>query len=361
MALLALKDINFGFGGPMLLDRINLQIERGERICLVGRNGTGKSTLLKLLNGDLTPDSGTLTRTQALKTAFLPQEVPADLTGSIYDVVAGGVPHHASLLMEYQNLASSLEASYNEACFDRIHHIQHELEAAGAWAFHHQIRMVISRMDLDPEADCAVLSAGMKRRTLFARALVAEPDILLLDEPTNHLDIESILWMEDFILRYVKTLLFVTHDRAFLKKLATRILELDRGRLFSYACDYGTFLKRRQAVLEAEENQNDLFDKKLSQEEAWIRQGIKARRTRNEGRVQALIKMREAFQARRGKIGNVKLQIQEAERTGKLVIEAKGVTFAFEELPWSGILPPSSCGGTRWESSGPTGPARPPC
>ncbi|MBI5582572.1 MAG: ATP-binding cassette domain-containing protein, partial [Deltaproteobacteria bacterium] len=197
----------------------------------------------------------------------------------------------------------------------------------------HRIETILSQTHLPPDVQFADLSAGLKRRTLFARALAREPDILLLDEPTNHLDIETILWLEAFILRYVKTLLFVTHDRAFLKKIATRVLELDRGRLFSYDCDYETYLQRRQAVLEAEELENGRLDKKLSQEEAWIRQGIKARRTRNEGRVQALLRMREARQARRGKLGNVKLRLQDAEKTGKLVIEAKNVSLAFGETP----------------------------
>ncbi|MBN1548360.1 MAG: ATP-binding cassette domain-containing protein, partial [Syntrophaceae bacterium] len=261
MSILSLKDVSFGFGGPLLLERINLQIERGERICLVGRNGTGKSTLLKILNGDLMPDNGNLTRAQGLKTAFLPQEVPADLKGSIYDVVAGGVPHHADLLSEYQRLTSSLEASYNEALLGRINHIQFDLEAAGAWEFHHQIRMVISRMDLDPEADCTVLSAGLRRRVLMARALVTEPDILFLDEPTNHLDIEAILWTEQFLLRTIKTLVFVTHDRAFLKQLATRIVEIDRGVLTSFPGSYDRYLSCKEALLDNEAKQNEEFDK----------------------------------------------------------------------------------------------------
>ena len=359
MALIALKDISCGFGGPLLLEQINLQIERGERICLVGRNGTGKSTLLKLLNGDLIPDSGTLTRTQGLRTAFLPQEVPADLTGSIYDVVAGGVPHHANLLREYQRFASSPEASYNEACFEQINHIQHELEAAGAWAFHHQIRMVISRMDLDPDADCAVLSAGMRRRVLMARALVTDPDILFLDEPTNHLDIDAILWMEQFLLRSIKTMVFVTHDRAFLKQLATRIIEIDRGSLISFPGNYDRYISRKEELLENEENRNAEFDKVVQREETWLRQGVKARRTRNEGRVRALLAMREEVARRRARAGNVRLLQQEAERSGKMVIEVKDLDYAYENLPIIrdftftlmrgdkvGIIGPNGCGKT---------------
>ena len=297
MALIGVRDLCWGFSQPPLLENITFQIEKGERLCLLGRNGEGKSTLLKLLNGEILPDSGEIWRQQGLTVAALDQVVPREFEGTVFEVVAGGRgPNGATL--------------------------------AGT----HRIETILSRTQLSPEAKFADLSAGLKRRTLFARALASEPDILLLDEPTNHLDIETILWMESFILRQVKTLLFVTHDRAFLRNMATRVLELDRGRLFSYDCDYGTYLERRQAALEAEETQNGLFDKKLSQEEAWIRQGVKARRTRNEGRVQALIRMREAHRARREKPGKVKLRLQEAERSGKLIIEAKGVSFTYGEI-----------------------------
>ncbi len=359
MALLALKDVSFGFGGPPLLERINLQIERGERICLIGRNGAGKSTLLRILNGDLMPDSGTLSRTQGLRTAFLPQEVPADLPGSIYDVVAGGVPHHASLLMEYRHLAVRLEKSYDESCLERMNRIQSGLEAAGAWDFHHQVQMVISRMDLDPDADCAVLSAGLRRRVLMARALVTEPDMLFLDEPTNHLDIDAILWMERFLLRSVKTMVFVTHDRAFLKQLATRIVEIDRGMLTSFPGSYDQYVSRKEELLENEENRNVEFDKAVKKEEIWLRQGVKARRTRNEGRVRALLAMRDQVARRRSHAGNVRFLQQEAKRSGRLVIEVENMDYAYENLPMIrdltltvmrgdkvGIIGPNGCGKT---------------
>ncbi len=359
MALIALKDISFGFGGPMLLDRINLQIERGERICLVGRNGAGKSTLLKLLNGDLSPDNGILSRAQGLKTAFLPQEVPADLTGSIYDVVAAGVPSHAHLLREYQRLASSPEASCSEAALERINHLQSDLETAGAWEFHHQIRKIISRMDLDTEADCAVLSAGLRRRVLMARALVTEPDMLFLDEPTNHLDIEAILWMEQFLLRSVKTMVFVTHDRAFLKQLATRIMEIDRGQLTSFPGNYDRYMTRKAELLNTETGQNEAFDKLVSREEAWLRQGVKARRTRNEGRVRALLALRAEVAKRRARAGNVRILQQEAQRSGRLVIEVKALDYAYgnrtivRDFTFTlmrgdkvGIIGPNGCGKT---------------
>jgi ATP-binding cassette subfamily F protein uup len=327
MALIGVRDLSWGFSNPPLLENITFQMEKGERVGLQGRNGAGKSTLLRLLQGEILPDSGQVWRQQGVTVAYLSQSVPLDFEGSIFEVVAGGLGPKGKDLAEYRKgiktMGDGKDFGPPPPAFD----------SEDWWTLVKQVETVLSRTQLPAEDEFADLSAGMKRRTLFARAMVAEPDILLLDEPTNHLDIESILWMENFICRYVKTLLFVTHDRAFLRKLATRILELDRGHLFSYTCDYETFLKRRQAFLEAEENQADLFDKKLSQEEAWIRQGIKARRTRNEGRVTALIKMREAFQARRKKTPNVKLQIQEAERTGKLVIEAEHLSFDFGETP----------------------------
>ena len=337
MAIIGTRDLCWGFSNPPLLDNLTFQIEKGERVGLLGRNGAGKSTLLRLLQGEILPDSGQVWRQQGVTVAYLSQSVPRDFEGSIFDVVAGGLgPKGHSLSGYRQGLNSKGDSGGFGPSLPPplLEDEQRHLSASEDWwTLIKQVETVLSRTQLPLEAEFADLSAGMKRRTLFARAMVAEPDILLLDEPTNHLDIESILWMETFIFRYVKTLLFVTHDRAFLKKLATRILELDRGRLFSYACDYETFLKRRQEFLAAEETQNDLFDKKLSQEEAWIRQGIKARRTRNEGRVTALVKMREAFQARRKKNRNVKLQIQEAERTGKLVIEAENISFSYGETP----------------------------
>ena len=336
MALIGMRDLCWGFSNPPLLENITFQIEKGERVGLLGRNGAGKSTLLRLLQGEILPDSGQVWRQQGVTVAYLSQDVSPDFEGSIFDVVAGGLGPKGKALADYHrgiNTKGDREDSILRSVRPSESDQPHPLDSEDWWTLVKQVETILSRTQLPLEVEFADLSAGMKRRTLFARAMVAQPDILLLDEPTNHLDIESILWMETFIFRYVKTLLFVTHDRAFLKKLTTRILELDRGRLFSYACDYETFLKRRQEFLEAEENQNDLFDKKLSQEEAWIRQGIKARRTRNEGRVTALIKMREAFQTRRKKNRNVKLQIQEAERTGKLVIEAENVSFAFGETP----------------------------
>ncbi|QTA81750.1 putative ABC transporter, ATP-binding protein [Desulfonema limicola] len=303
MALLSIRNITIGFGGSLLLDNVNLQVHQGERICLLGRNGTGKSTLIKLINGDIEPDSGEISFLQSTSSALLTQEVPQELKGKVFEIVSQGI----------KNTDNS--PGYEE------------------WQIRQKAESILSRMELDPDPLFENLSAGLKRRVLLARALVNEPDILLLDEPTNHLDIDSIGWLEDFLIRYVKTLVFVTHDRMFLKKLATRILELDRGKLGSWDCDYQTFLDRREAELEAENNQNHQFDKKLAKEEEWIRKGVKARRTRNEGRVRELQKMREQRRERRSQVGSVKMLAQEARRTGKLVMEASNISFFYNGLP----------------------------
>ena len=333
MALIAMRDVCWGFGELPLLENLTFQIEKGERVCLVGRNGVGKTTLLKLLGGEMLPDSGNIWHRQGISVAALEQEVPAEFDGTIFDVVATGFGEAGRALAEHSRICRHTETRDNPQVAKRREELQHMLDAGGGWELLARVENILSRTRLDPEDRFADLSAGLKRRALFARALVRQPDLLLLDEPTNHLDIDTIIWMEDFILRHVKTLLFITHDRAFLKKIAGRILELDRGRLVSYDCDYATYLKRRQDALEIEETQNGVFDKKLSQEEAWIRKGIKARRTRNEGRVRSLLKMRAAYRARRRKIGNVRLQVQEAERTGKLVIEATAVSFTYGQAP----------------------------
>jgi ATP-binding cassette subfamily F protein uup len=329
MALIGVRDVCWGFGEPPLLENVTFQIEKGERVCLVGRNGVGKSTLLKLLGGEMLPDSGDIWRRQGISVAALEQDVPAGFVGTIFDGVAEGFGETGRALAEHSRICRNTETADNPQPAKRRDELQHMLDAGGGWELLTRVENILSRTGLDPENRFADLSAGQKRRTLFARALACKPDLLLLDEPTNHLDIDTIIWMEEFILRHVKTLLFITHDRAFLKKIASRIMELDRGRLVSYDCDYATYVKRRQAAFEIEETQNRVFDKKLSQEEAWIRKGIKARRTRNEGRVRSLQKMRAAYRARRRKIGNVNLQVQEAERTGKLVIEARAVSFSY--------------------------------
>ncbi len=301
MALISLQAVSLGFGGPPLFDGISLQIEPGEWVGLLGRNGVGKSTLLKLIAGEILPQGGVVARRQNLRVAYLPQEVPEGLTGPVQGVVAGG-------------LDMALPASDP----DEAH-----------WQGQLQVEQILARMQLEAEAPFEALSAGLKRRVLLARGLVRNPDLLLLDEPTNHLDLAAIDWLEDFLRRWGGTLVFVTHDRVFLQRLTTRIVELDRGRLFDWDCSYDTFLQRKEAQLAAEVEQNILFDKKLAQEEAWIRRGIEARRTRNEGRVRALKRLREVRRERREQPGLVRLQIQSDRRSGKLVIEAENAGYAF--------------------------------
>ena len=333
MALIGMRDLCWGFGDPLLLENITFQIERGEHVCLIGRNGVGKSTLLKLLYGEMLPDKGDVWRQQGITLGRLAQDVPLDFKGTVFDVAAEGFGEAGKALVEHNRILKKPENDMTPEIAKKRDILQQTLDSKGGWEISRQVQDILSRARLDPEEEFAGLSAGMKRRALFARAAAVHPDVLLLDEPTNHLDIDSIIWLEKFILRNVKTLLFITHDRAFLEKIADRIIELDRGNLYSYQCGYQTYQKRRQAAFEAEEVQNKVFDQKLSQEETWIRQGIKARRKRNQGRVRELIKMREAFQTRRKKIGNVKMRVEEVERTGKLVIEAKDISFFYGETP----------------------------
>ncbi|HJX31656.1 MAG TPA: ATP-binding cassette domain-containing protein [Thermodesulfobacteriota bacterium] len=329
MGLLLINDVSMNFGGPPLLDGVTLQIEAGERIGLLGRNGSGKSTLMKLLAGQITPDSGGIIRSGDVKIAMLAQDVPDDLPGTVYDVVAGGGQEHVELLSEYHDLTLQIAGGSDDGLLRKLEGVQHRIEASGAWHYHQQVERAIARAELDENARFRDLSAGMKRRVFLARALANDPDLLLLDEPTNHLDVSTILWLEDFLLKFEKTLMFVTHDRAFLQRLATRIVEIDRGRLISFACNYRVYLERRQALLEAEEKEWHDFDKKLSKEETWIRQGVKARRTRNEGRVRALMRMRQERSRRQEQAGVSRLKIQEAERSGRMVVDAKAVSFAW--------------------------------
>ena len=330
MALLWINNISVSFGGPLLLDGASLQIEAGERIGLLGRNGSGKSTLMKLLHQDIVPDKGEIVSGGEVRVALMPQDIE-DLPGTVYDVVASGGQKHLDLLREYHDLTVQLTHSGDQDLLKKIEQVHHKLEVTGAWQYHQRVEAVISRTSLNEQAGFRLLSAGLKRRVLLARALVAEPDILLLDEPTNHLDIDSILWLEDFLQSFDKTLMFVTHDRTFLQKIATRIVEIDRGKLFSFSCNYETYLERRQAMQEAEEKQWQTFDKKLAQEEIWIRQGVKARRTRNEGRVRALMALRKERAERREREANVRLAIQEAQRSGKLVVDAEKISFAYAD------------------------------
>src|SRR5436190_3772339 len=300
MPLVSVKDLRIGYRGPALLDGVSCQSEPGERIGLLGRNGSGKTTFMRILSGQVQPDGGQVTFMPGTKFSLLPQDVPQNIAGSVSEVVAAGLPHLTG---------------------------EHET----AWQAEQRVERVLAEMELPRDAECQSLSSGMKRRVLIAQAVVAAPDLLLLDEPTNHLDLAAIEWLEQFLARWGTTLMFVTHDRMFLRKLATRIFEIDRGRLFDWSCDYDTFLKRKEDALAAEEVQNALFDKKLAEEEVWIRTGIKARRTRNEGRVRALEAMRRQRTQRPAANSKVQLAIQEASKSGVLVAEVEDVSFAYGE------------------------------
>jgi ATP-binding cassette subfamily F protein uup len=299
MALITVDDLHIGYRGPALLDGVSCQIEAGQRIGLLGRNGSGKTTFMRILSGQVAPDSGRVVFAPGVRASLLPQDVPQEVTGSVHDLVAGGLP------------PSSRDVEH-------------------AWQAEQRLERLLTDMELPPQARYEQFSAGMKRRVLLARAIISEPELLLLDEPTNHLDLGAIEWLEDFLSRWPGTLMFVTHDRTFLRKLATRIFEIDRGRLFDWSCDYDTFLERKETALAAEEKQNALFDKKLAEEEVWIRTGVKARRTRNEGRVRALEQMRRQRNQRRDAPGKVQLAIQEATRSGTLVADVEDISFGYE-------------------------------
>ena len=302
MALVELRQLSIGFRGPALLEEVDCLIEPGERIGLLGRNGSGKTTLMRILLGEIQPDLGEARVAPGKRVALLKQDVPQSVLGPVAEVVRAGLADAPQF-------------------------------AEAPWLADQKVEQILSRMSLAGDARFEQLSSGMKRRVLLTQALVAEPDLLLLDEPTNHLDITAINWLEDFLARWNATFLFVTHDRVFLQKLATRILEIDRGRLFDWSCDYATFLERKEAALAAEETQQALFDKKLAQEEVWIRTGIKARRTRNQGRVRALEAMRHQHQQRRAQPGKLQLEIQTGQKSGQLVAEAKAIDFAYEGKP----------------------------
>jgi len=330
MALLTLREATLSFGGPVLLDHASLTIETGERIALLGRNGTGKSSLLKVIADRIQLDSGELSRIQNLRWAYLSQEVPSTATASVFDTIAEGLGEIGRKLSEFQHISHTLAEHHDDRLLDKLGRIQHELDELGAWQLDQRVMTLLTRMKLDGQATMDQLSGGLRRRVWLARELISEPDLLLLDEPTNHLDISNIEWMEEFLLGYPGTLLFISHDRAFVQRLATRIIELDRGQLSSWECDFRTYLLRRAQALDAEIKQNREFDKKLAQEEVWIRQGIKARRTRNEGRVRDLKKLREQRRARRDRLGKARIQLQDAERSGKLVAEVDDIRFSYD-------------------------------
>ena len=328
MAYITLRDVQLAFGGPSLLDGANFNLERGERVCLIGRNGEGKSTLLKLIEGSLLPDRGEVALQNGITISMLAQDVPMD-SGKVADIVADGAGEAATVLRAYHEASDACVLGDMEAC-DHMGELQHKLDQLDGWALETKVNSILSKMGLDPDADLADLSGGRKRRVLLARALLTQPDVLLLDEPTNHLDVESIEWLEKFLLDQNNlTLLFISHDRSFVDSIATRIVELDRGTLRSYEGNYTRYLELKAMQMEAEEKQNALFDKKLAEEEVWIRQGIKARRVRNEGRVRALKDLREESKARRSQQGKVSMATQDANRSGKLVFDIENLSVAF--------------------------------
>ncbi|MEW8291084.1 MAG: ATP-binding cassette domain-containing protein [Candidatus Thiodiazotropha endolucinida] len=359
MPLITLRRLHLSYGDRPLLDDIDLNIEKGERIALLGRNGAGKSTLMRVIQGGVVPDDGERVVSSGTRIAHLIQEVPDEVKGSVFDVVADGVGQLADKIKAYHKISHQLAETGDDSLLSSLSKAQHELEAVEGWQLEQRVETVISRIGLDADTRFSALSGGLKRRVLLAQALVMEPELLLLDEPTNHLDIEAIRWMEEFLLGYPGAILFVTHDRAFLRRIATRILELDRGGLTDWPGDYANFLRRKQELLNAEEQANQRFDKRLAQEEVWIRQGIKARRTRNEGRVRALMAMREERQQRRDQQGRVKMRIDAGERSGKLVVEVEDIGYAWEQKPVVrdlsttilrgdrvGIIGPNGCGKT---------------
>ncbi|GAA5007920.1 ATP-binding cassette domain-containing protein [Pseudoluteimonas lycopersici] len=326
MPLISLQSVDYGVGGPLLLDGVDLAIEPGERIALIGRNGAGKSTLLKLLAGELRPDDGEVRVEGGRRVARLEQEVPQDAAGSVFDVVAAGLGELGALLADYHHLIHADVVDTNALAA-----VQAKIEAAQGWTLDRRVVETLERLQLDGDADFAALSGGMKRRGLLARALVSQPDLLLLDEPTNHLDIAAIDWLEGFLRQWSGALVFVTHDRRFLRALATRIVEIDRGQVTSWPGDWDNYLRRKEERANAEAQENARFDKLLAQEEVWIRQGIKARRTRDEGRVRRLKAMRVERAERRTQAGNVRMATAQAGESGKKVIEAKNVDFAHGE------------------------------
>src|ERR1700754_1782043 len=322
MSLIQLLNVDYSVGGPLLLEQVNLSLDAGERVCIVGRNGAGKSTLLKLIAGEIHADDGEIRLQGGTRIARLTQEVPQDTTGSVFEVVADGLGELAHLLARYHH-------ALEEGDMDALGEVQTKIEALNAWDLESRVEQVIERLELPADTDFADLSGGMKRRVLLGQALVRDPNLLLLDEPTNHLDIEAIAWLETFLKNFSGSIVFITHDRSFLRSLATRIVEIDRGNVTSWPGDYDNYLRRREERLHAEAQADAHFDRKLAQEEVWIRQGIKARRTRNEGRVRALKAMRNERAERRELGGNARMTLATAQASGRKVIDAKDVSHGY--------------------------------
>lgn len=330
MALLNLSNAYLGFGDHPLLDHTELHIEPGERVCLVGRNGAGKSTLMKVLAGEVQLDDGKLIFEKDIVVARLEQDPPRHIQDTVFDYVAEGIAHLSELLKQYHHISQQMLTDYSDELLAKLSHIQAQLEHNNGWQFENRIQDTLKLLELDPEKRLCELSGGWVRRAALARALVADPDILLLDEPTNHLDVEAITWLEDLLLNFKGSIIFISHDRSFIRKMATRIVDLDRGKLVSYPSNYDKYLEEKAEDLRVEALQNELFDKKLAQEEVWIRQGIKARRTRNEGRVRALKALREERRNRREVQGTAKIQLDQTARSGKIVFELENASYEIE-------------------------------
>ncbi|HHF3866629.1 TPA: ABC transporter ATP-binding protein, partial [Haemophilus influenzae] len=327
MALISLTNGYLSFSDAPLLDHAELHIEPNERVCLVGRNGAGKSTLLKIIAGDVLMDDGKIQYEKDLVVSRLEQDPPRNAQGNIFDYVAEGVGHLTDLLKEYHQISVQLEENYSDQILSQLEQVQAKLEHADGWRFENKINEVLLKLGLNPNTKLSALSGGWLRKAALARALVCDPDVLLLDEPTNHLDVEAIEWLENFLLDFQGSIVFISHDRSFIRKMATRIVDLDRGQLVSYPGNYDLYLTTKEENLRVEALQNELFDKRLAQEEVWIRQGIKARRTRNEGRVRALKAMREERRQRREVMGTAKLQLDTSSRSGKIVFEMEDVSY----------------------------------
>ena len=327
VALISLTNGYLSFSDAPLLDHAELHIEPNERVCLVGRNGAGKSTLLKIIAGDVLMDDGKIQYEKDLVVSRLEQDPPRNAQGNIFDYVAEGVGHLTDLLKEYHHISVQLEENYSDQILSQLEQVQAKLEHADGWRFENKINEVLLKLGLNPNTKLSALSGGWLRKAALARALVCDPDVLLLDEPTNHLDVEAIEWLENFLLDFQGSIVFISHDRSFIRKMATRIVDLDRGQLVSYPGNYDLYLTTKEENLRVEALQNELFDKRLAQEEVWIRQGIKARRTRNEGRVRALKAMREERRQRRDVMGTAKLQLDTSSRSGKIVFEMEDVSY----------------------------------
>ena len=331
MALLNLTNAYLSFSDHPLLDHADLHIEAGERVCLVGRNGAGKSTLMKILAGEVTLDDGTLQLESGVVVSRLEQDPPRHIEDNVFDYVAEGIADLADLLKQYHRLSHQLTVDYSDELLQQLAEVQNELDHANGWQVETRIQDILKRLELDPDTLLSDLSGGWQRKAALARALVSNPDILLLDEPTNHLDIDAIDWLETFLLEFSGSIIFISHDRSFIRKMATRIVDLDRGKLVSYPGNYDLYLTTKEENLRVEELQNDLFDKKLAQEEVWIRQGIKARRTRNEGRVRALKSLREERRQRREVLGTAKIQLDQSSRSGKIVFEIENLGYQIDD------------------------------